>query len=132
MIYALRELQTGHHKIGSSADEREARRKRLTAIRVKRARLLGRAVTLEFCVWAPWPGEAETELHRYLWREWQGDEWFSDSPRLQQVLSWLRANNYAAWHRDFRHHLADLPGNWHWKSRERVLKNWFATHPKDL
>jgi hypothetical protein len=128
MIYAIREKETGLIKIGMCRDAALTRRSRLPAIRAKRARLLGRRCTLELVVWSPWPPSAEMDVHRYLWRDWVGDEWFTPSARTLIVVEWLKrtGSGYMDFAKAFRQERPQLPGQWHWMNRDKVIENHAA------
>lgn len=122
MIYAMREVETGLYKIGMARSESIARRERLPSIAKRRGEKLGRQCTIEFLIWVDWPHTAEMDLHRYLWQSWAGDEWFSDSQRLREVLAFMRNRaDYFGWRRAFREVETSLPRRWHWRNRDKIL-----------
>lgn len=122
MIYAMREAQTGLVKIGMARDKGSAYRQRKPNIENARSKKLGRPCSLELIQWADWPHTAEMDIHRFLWREWQGDEFFTDSDRLLQVLAWMRTpTGYFAFRRALKT-ATDLPKQWHWMNREKIIQ----------
>lgn len=123
MIYVMYEPATDRHKIGEARDEYSARRERLPDIRRRLSRARGERVTIEFVLWVAWPPSAEQQIHRYLWRLWVGDEWFSRGPELELVLGWLLNHGYFAFQRAFHAAESSLPPPWHWKSRDRILRS---------
>lgn len=122
MIYIFREDETGHYKVGKARNYREAIKRRLPHIAAKRRRTLQRPSTLHLERWLDWPADTEIDLHRFLWRLWVGDEWFTDGYELRQVLTW--ADDPGGGYYSFRKTFSatqNLPPRWSWHSRDRLI-----------
>jgi hypothetical protein len=123
MIYVLLERETGLYKIGKARNKAQAYRARMPAISRKRAAQLGRRCKLSFYLWVDWPGPAEMDIHRYLWRLWEGDEWFRDGPELQRFFAWTKDGHG---YDEMRKHMAAqprsaFPQRWSWKNRDAII-----------
>lgn len=132
MIYIIQEAETGHYKVGKARDYREALKRRLPQIAARRSNDLERSCTLRLVRWLDWPSDAEMDLHRYMWRLWVGDEWFTDGPELRQLLAWAddRGGGYYAFLKALSAATA-LPPRWNWRSRDRLLASHLAKMSTD-